>query len=617
MEVLTSVPTHTTEEGSALLYASGAVRRFYAYINGQWNYWGFVDAAGKILVDGEIEIGSTLKADGTSGLWLGHGTYASAPFRVSLAGALVATSATITGTVTATAGTIGGWDIAASTLSSAANKVILDDTNEKITVGDTGATYLVIDGANTKIESSDYSSGATGGGFHLSAALLETSNIACRGILRHAVFQKTTISSVGGNLLIIPSDVLDTDMTALDASTLTIEGNETFAVGDFLRIKDDTEDEWLEVTNIASAPTYTVTRDKNSSYGADSNPAWKKGASVVNYGASGSGGILLSASESNPPRVSIYKHAGAPWTTITEVCRLGNLNGFLGYSSELYGIAIGETNKFLKYDPTNGLKIQATEIKLLAGTDIIMVGDDSDPSKIVFQGTDHTCRIELDGAGDNQSWEPETTDTTNLTLGTTSNKWNHISITSLDQTLVRAVYDGSCRGDYYIYATGSVAEMQWILQDASNFRTMRFYFDSGTYEWFGPTTLKTIDLATTGGAFDDAYADDWNNVADFPHLDTYDDLQAIKSIKDSNKVDPRTGFPLIDDSTIPEWLLVKQKGDGYEVDLDGKVIRTWKKGDVATTGDADNKPYLSLKTMISLLMGAVRQLDARIEALET
>jgi hypothetical protein len=29
----------------------------------------------------------------------------------------------------------------------------------------------------------------------------------------------------------------------------------------------------------------------------------------------------------------------------------------LGYSSDLYGIAIGETTKYLKYDPTNGLRI--------------------------------------------------------------------------------------------------------------------------------------------------------------------------------------------------------------------------------------------------------------------
>jgi hypothetical protein len=34
------------------------------------------------------------------------------------------------------------------------------------------------------------------------------------------------------------------------------------------------------------------------------------------------------------------------------------LNGYLGYTSDLYGIAIGETDAYLKYDPTNGLRIK-------------------------------------------------------------------------------------------------------------------------------------------------------------------------------------------------------------------------------------------------------------------
>lgn len=48
----------------------------------------------------------------------GSATPASAPFRVTQAGALVATSATITGTVTSTAGAIGGWTLSATALTS-------------------------------------------------------------------------------------------------------------------------------------------------------------------------------------------------------------------------------------------------------------------------------------------------------------------------------------------------------------------------------------------------------------------------------------------------------------------------------------------------------------------
>lgn len=56
------------------------------------------------FVGGSVSIGSAnniFKAD-TNGIYLGNATFASAPFRVTMAGALTATSATITGTVTIT-----------------------------------------------------------------------------------------------------------------------------------------------------------------------------------------------------------------------------------------------------------------------------------------------------------------------------------------------------------------------------------------------------------------------------------------------------------------------------------------------------------------------------------
>jgi len=74
---------------------------------------------------GSLTIGSgnnVVKADGSSGLWVGNSTFGSAPFRVSLAGALTASSATITGAITATTltatgtGYIGGWAIGSTTL---------------------------------------------------------------------------------------------------------------------------------------------------------------------------------------------------------------------------------------------------------------------------------------------------------------------------------------------------------------------------------------------------------------------------------------------------------------------------------------------------------------------
>lgn len=57
---------------------------------------------------------------GTYAMWAGNGTAASAPFRVSRAGVLTATGADISGTVTATDGSIGGFTIDATSIRSAA-----------------------------------------------------------------------------------------------------------------------------------------------------------------------------------------------------------------------------------------------------------------------------------------------------------------------------------------------------------------------------------------------------------------------------------------------------------------------------------------------------------------
>lgn len=51
-----------------------------------------------------------------------------------------------------------------------------------------------------------------------------------------------------------------------------------------------------------------------------------------------------------PARVALYSAS-------TERLRFGNLNGYLDYVTDLYGIAIGDVSRFLKYDPTNGLRI--------------------------------------------------------------------------------------------------------------------------------------------------------------------------------------------------------------------------------------------------------------------
>jgi len=268
------------------------------------------------------------------------------------------------------------------------NHIILDPAVPIIKLVEGATNRVLIDGANTRIRSSNYVSGVTGAGFTLEPDLLEVGNIACRGIIRCAVFQKDVVSAVGGNLAVLPADLLNVNMTADDDDddfvriteagdsrttevgdtrilegygVLTLEGNETLAAGDILRIKDGTNDEWMEVALIDDAPIYAVIRDMAGDYADGANPAWEKGASVVNYRQSGDGGIYLTASETNAPYLSMFTHAGAPWTTITTQTRLGNLNGSYGYGSDIYGMGIGQygvaSKNWITVEQTNGIRM--------------------------------------------------------------------------------------------------------------------------------------------------------------------------------------------------------------------------------------------------------------------
>ena len=503
-------------------------------------------ASGSVLIDGVLQSLNFVK--GSSG-WI-----------IRASGTVELGDGVFRGTITATAGFIGGFTIDATTIYSAGNEIVLDSDNKRIEVGASdeividgdnkkitvGASdEITIDGANKKIESSNYVAGYAGAGFHLSSDLLEVGNIVARGLLRSAVFQKDIINVMGGNFMVLDGDILDLDMTALDASTLKTKATTTFAVGDFLRIKDGTDDEWLEViagivdsysesnqsqegiiysgstvkmgqsftgngnvinsgklylkksgsptgnaimtiyahtgtfgaggtptgailatsdnfdvstltTNFAlitfnftgankitltngtkyfvtleysggdasnnvrigvdnTSPShngnaayyvsswialtddicfylygvgnpYTVTRDKKGDYGADANPAWKKGVAVANYKQSGDGGIYLTASETNAPYFTIFTHAGAPWTTINERLRLGNLNGIGGFVADVYGAFIGDksTGNYLSYDDGSGelvvgaakiIKGYTTGVALTAGQAVLMHTD--------------------------------------------------------------------------------------------------------------------------------------------------------------------------------------------------------------------------------------------------
>jgi hypothetical protein len=99
------------------------------------------------VTSGSITINSganEFAVDTSGNMWVGASTYGSAPFRVSNAGALVATNANISGTITSSAGNIGGWSIGASTLQSTGGNIqLVSGTNPYIYLNTTTANLLL------------------------------------------------------------------------------------------------------------------------------------------------------------------------------------------------------------------------------------------------------------------------------------------------------------------------------------------------------------------------------------------------------------------------------------------------------------------------------------------
>lgn len=216
----------------------------------------------------------------------------------------------------------------------------------------------------------------------------EFDNVRVRGRISSTVFEYGKVSGVGGSLFVGNASVLASDMTILDASTLTVEDN-VFSVNEVLKIKEGSDEEYLLVTNISSAPTYIVTRDLANTYTSDNNPAWKTGVAIISQGKgdpSALGGYLLldSISQYSPFLDIVYRHS-ATYNDISTKVRVGNLQGITDadFGGALNGFGVYATNVYLKgelYAPT--IKTAYTDARIELTADGLIMYDDEDNKKL-------------------------------------------------------------------------------------------------------------------------------------------------------------------------------------------------------------------------------------------
>src|SRR3990167_2810327 len=96
--------------------------------NAEFNAGTFRGALSASTIDIGGSDATSFHVDIDGNLWSGSATFAGAPFSVSNAGALIATNATITGSITATSGAIGGFDIGSDYIRDVANSFGLAST---------------------------------------------------------------------------------------------------------------------------------------------------------------------------------------------------------------------------------------------------------------------------------------------------------------------------------------------------------------------------------------------------------------------------------------------------------------------------------------------------------
>lgn len=225
------------------------------------------------------------------------------------------------------------------------------------------------------LQSTSFTSGVTGWGINADGSA-EFSNVRIRGEFTAAVFRYNEVQATAGTFGVFKSasalfSAFTSPASVGGTGTLIAKNADGFASplfanGDILRVRywdgSAFRESWLTING---APTNNGT---NSSYpvqlsSGSTSITYPVGLAVVDYGPSGTGFITLSADGGvgSSANMTISKHSGSPWSSLTTLGRFGNLNGSYGIVANTYGIGVGDSaGNYMLYD--------GTTFKIVAGT---------------------------------------------------------------------------------------------------------------------------------------------------------------------------------------------------------------------------------------------------------
>lgn len=301
------------------------------------------DAAGVVGLSSQVTGGDDVR------FWAGGTNLSIAPFRVHESGLVVASNATISGSITATSGAIGGWNVSSNYIRKLSGLVgiILDSVTPKIQVGDTGGTHIVIDGANQRIRSSNFVAGQVGSNWDTATGDAEFNNLTARGELKTFLLTSSNQMAVAGNI-IVSKDAGKLATDVLSGHT-AIDFGKALTVGDWIKIQgpDDTGAnnlEWMLIGSLVSGTTYNVTRNVDGS-GAN---GWLKDTPFVVIGTNGDSRIELVAGASGSIQLITQ---GAAWNTQTVQASMSTTAGAITAA----GGAIAMNSGGITFDNTAGI----------------------------------------------------------------------------------------------------------------------------------------------------------------------------------------------------------------------------------------------------------------------
>jgi hypothetical protein len=264
----------------------------------------------------------------------------------------------------------------------------------------TGEVWLDDAHIAATLESQNYQQGTQG--WHIdSSGWAEFSDVTIRGKIQAVVFEYSRVSAVGGRMIVTDATTFLADCADTD-TTMDVSGHE-FAKDDLLQVNPDAfRNEWIRCLDGGSVITggfrYTIERNLNgtgaedflagetlvrkgssgTSFTLGSNPTRGWGArrpgTPLGWGGqdatpslgepwggrgwlSAGGWLTIEGSRDYGPYFGVSLRFGPVYNQIADVARLGRLKGFLGISTDEYGVGIGDTNQHLLYTYNDGLEI--------------------------------------------------------------------------------------------------------------------------------------------------------------------------------------------------------------------------------------------------------------------